>query len=95
MLGELGSSPEVSEEMEVEGDAGGCSSWKEVDTGVLRSQDATPVRRRLDGGILAADGEKPCFRSSRSDRSSEAIDERGEPGESAIWTVERNMGNVE
>ena len=60
------------------------SSWKVVETGVLRSQDAMPVRRRLEGGIFEAEGEKPCFNSSRSDMSSEAMEERGEPGDSVI-----------
>jgi hypothetical protein len=87
VLGELGISPDVSDDMEEDGDGGaGSSSWKDVDTGVLRSQEAIPVRRRFDGGMLApaADGEKPCLESSRSDMSSEATEERGEPGDSAI-----------
>lgn len=54
MLGELEISPEVSEEMEAEGEAGGISSWKLAETGVvLRSQEATPVRRFLEGRTLA------------------------------------------
>lgn len=84
VTGELGISPEVSEEMELEGEGGGRSSWKVVETGVLRSHDAAPVRRRLEGGRFDAEGEKPCLGSSRSDMSSEATDERGEPGDSAI-----------
>ena len=102
MPGELGMSPEVSDEMVLEGDGGGMSSWKVVETGVLRSQVATPVRRRLEGGKLDAEGEKGCFSVSRSDMSSEAMEERGEPGDSAIrddreWesfkeTIERNEG---
>ena len=83
-------SPEVSDEMEVEGEGGGRSSWKVVETGVLRSQEATPVRRRLEGGMLEPEGEKPCFRSSRSDMSSEpgdsvmVVDRRGGPAFSRV-----------
>lgn len=85
-------SPEVSEEMELDGEAGGISSWKVVETGVLRSQDETPpVRRRFEGGILEVGGEKPCFTSSRSDMSSEAMEERGEPGDSVIGRAEKGQ----
>ena len=90
VLGELGMSPEVSDETEVEGEGGGMSSWKVVETGVLRSQEATPVRRRFEGGMLEPEGEKPCFRSSRSDMSSEAMEERGEPGDSVIVVNQRD-----
>lgn len=95
MPGELGMSPEVSEEMEEDGEAGGISSWKVVETGVLRSQDAMPVRRRLEGGIFEAEGEKPCFNSSRSDISSEAMEERGEPGDSVIGRERGRNGRGE
>lgn len=62
MLGELGISPELSEEIEAVGDGGGMfSSWAE-ERGVWRSQDATPVRRRLEGGKLDIEGE--CARLS-------------------------------
>lgn len=88
-------SPEVSEEMVDEGEVGGWSSWCE-DPGVGWSKDAAPVaavlvRRRLEGGIIEeTDGELLSWlvvtsglRSSWSDIS-EAMEERGEPGESAI-----------
>lgn len=94
MLGELGISPDESEEMEVEGEAGAwrsSASWYVVETGVvLRSEGAMPVRRRLEGGMLELDGERACFASSRSEISSEAMDERGDPGESIamVWRVE-------
>jgi hypothetical protein len=85
----LGISPDVSDDIEDDGDGGGgSSSWKEVDTGVLRSQEAMPVRRRFDGGMLDDGVETPCLGSSRSDMSSEATEERGEPGESAIGNGE-------
>lgn len=91
-------SPEVSDEMVLEGDGGGMSSWKVVETGVLRSQDMTPVRRRLEGGKLEAEGEKGGFSVSRSDMSPETTEERGEPGDSAIgdgWEWWRSKGAVE
>lgn len=62
MLGEFGISPELSEEIEAVGEGGGWfSSWAE-ERGVCRSQDATPVRRRLEGGMLDIEGE--CARLS-------------------------------
>jgi hypothetical protein len=48
----------------------------------------------LDGGRVEADGEKACLRSSRSDISSDAIEERGEPGDSVIGIgVEADAGD--
>lgn len=45
---------------------------------------------------VEADGEKGCLRSSRSDISSDAIEERGEPGDSVIGIgVEANASDVE
>ena len=49
-------SPEESEEMEAEGEAGGISSWTE-ERGVCRSHEATPVRLRFEGGIFEAEGD--------------------------------------
>ena len=37
--------------------------------------------------LLEPDGERTCFTSSRSEMSSEAMEERGEPGESVIVAV--------
>lgn len=53
---------------------------------VLPSWGAMPVRRRFEGGmlVLALDG----IASSRSEISSEAMDERGEPGESIAMAME-------
>ena len=85
MLGELGISPDVSDDIEDDGDGGGgSSSWNDVETGVLRSQEAMPVRRRFEGGMLDVGVETPCLVSSRSETSASAREERGEPGESAI-----------
>lgn len=100
MPGELGISPDVSEEMEAEGEVGGCgiSSWTD-ESGVWRSQEAIPVRRRFEGGmfmlalfvvvVLGVDGDWPwgsyLMSSWEEVSSSMFIDERGEPGESAIW----------
>ena len=83
-------SPEVSEEIDEEGD-GGLSSWWE-EPGVGWSNAPRLVRRRLDGGMIdEADGESPWLgsglRPSWSDTSSEAMEERGEPGESVIGMV--------
>jgi hypothetical protein len=50
----------------------------------------------LEGGRVDADGEKGCLRSSRSDISSDAIEERGEPGDSVIGIgVEADAGDGE
>lgn len=84
VLGEFGISPEVSDDIEVEGDVGGISSWTE-DMGVWRSQDAMPVRRRFEGGMFDAEGDCPWLSSFMSSvRSSEAMEERGDPGDSAM-----------
>lgn len=51
------------------------------------------MRRRLDGGMLDAEGEWPSLSSLVSSvRSSDAMDERGEPGESAIVLIQK-LGN--
>ena len=70
----------MSDDIEVDGDAGRGSSWIE-ETGVWRSN---AVRRRFEGGIS---GECPWLSNFMSSaNSSEAMEERGEPGESAIFT---------
>lgn len=106
MLGELEISPEVSEETEAEGETGGMSSWRLVETGVvLRSQEAAPVRRFLEGGTLALAlapgllawwpaGERACFEPSWSEMSSEAMDESEDPEDSAIFES-RDRGSRE
>lgn len=82
--------------MEAEGETGGMSSWRLVETGViLRSQEAAPVRRFLEGGTLAfalapgllawwPDGERACLVSSWSEMSSEAMDDSEDPDDAAI-----------
>lgn len=96
MLGELGISPDVSDEMVLEGEVGGISSCTD-ERGVWQSQEATPVRRRFDGGmfVLGVDGDclwGSYLMSSREESSSSRLmDERGEPGESAI--VEGSTGS--
>lgn len=87
MLGELGISPDVSEEMEEEGEVGGLSSWCE-DPGVGWSKAAAVlVRRRLDGGMIELPWLGSGLMSSWWSDMSEATEERGEPGESAIGVV--------
>jgi hypothetical protein len=50
----------------------------------------------LEGGRVEADGETACLRSSRSDISSDAIEERGEPGDSVIGIgVKADTGDEE
>lgn len=52
MAGELEISPDVSEEIDADGDGGASSGRPVVDIGVLLpSHDRTPVRRRFDGGM--------------------------------------------
>lgn len=86
-LGEFGTSPEVSEEMEAVGEGGGgTSSWTE-DRGVCRSHEATPVRRRLEGGMFEADGDwarLSCLTDSWSESSTEPMEESGDPSRDAI-----------
>jgi hypothetical protein len=81
-------SPEVSEDIDVEGDVGGISSWMD-DMGVWGSQVVMPVRRRFDGGMFNVGGEWPSLSSFISSvSSSEAIEERGDPGDSAMVEME-------
>ena len=54
------------------------------------------MRRRLDGGMLDAEGEWPSLSSLVSSvRSSDAMEERGEPGESAIVLMRKLMNESE
>lgn len=80
LVGEPGTSPEVSEEMSV-----WSSMW---DSGVLRCEKG-PIRWRLAGGMMGASGRQSVLwsRSSvltSSAKSSDEREESGEPGESAI-----------
>lgn len=53
------------------------------------------MRRRLDGGMLDAEGEWPSLSSLVSSvRSSDAMEERGEPGESAIVLIQKLRNEV-
>lgn len=91
-------SPDVSEDIDAEGDGGATSSGTPVDIGVLLpSHDRTPVLRRLDGGIawlaLAPwpfPGERNCLVSwswSWSEMSSDAIDD-SDDADDAILRIE-------
>lgn len=65
---------------------GGTSSWTE-DRGVCRSHEATPVRRRLEGGMFEADGDwarLSCLTDSWSESTTEPMEESGDPSRDAI-----------
>lgn len=73
--------------MEAVGEGGGgTSSWTE-DRGVCRSHEATPVRRRLEGGMFEADGDwarLSCLTDPWSDSSTVPMEESGDPSRDAI-----------
>lgn len=68
------------------GEGGGISSWTE-DSGVCRSQEVTPVRLRLDGGMWDPVGDwarLSCLMDSWSDSSAKPTEERGDPSREVI-----------
>ena len=97
MPGEFGTSPDVSEEIELEGDGGATtSSCTDDERGVWQSNEVEiPVRRRFEGGIFMlfdAAGDCPWtlpYLVPSCDRASSSMlnEETAEPGESVILFV--------
>jgi hypothetical protein len=97
--GEFGTSPDVSEEIEPEGEGGACMWMSPItEIGVARSYAEAPVRRRFDGGMaigVDTDGEPVAETVEReSSSSSDGTEESGESRESLLAMAGRNYLEV-